>query len=82
MHLSNYSVRHDSGPITVSSNWLKIVIPTASTPQPATVTLSGEGFNEDVIWDIKTGILIGAGTTLLPSTTIYYISTSIPTSES
>ncbi|RSL78623.1 hypothetical protein CDV31_017256 [Fusarium ambrosium] len=81
MHLSNYSVRHDSGPITVSSNWLKIVIPTASAAQPATVTLSGEGFKEEVIWDKKTGFLLGAGTTLLPSKTIYYISTSIPTSE-
>ncbi|KAI8717985.1 hypothetical protein NCS52_00876000 [Fusarium sp. LHS14.1] len=81
MHLSNYSVRHDSGPITVSPNWLKIVIPTALTAQPATVTLSGECFKEEVIWDIKTGFLLGAGTTLLPSTTICYISTSIPTSE-
>ncbi|KAF4461409.1 hypothetical protein FALBO_11797 [Fusarium albosuccineum] len=79
MHLSRSSVRHDSGPITVHPNWLKIVVPLGVTTELAMVSLHGEGFQDNVVWDSKSGFLLGAGTTLLPSRTIHYISVSIST---
>ncbi|KAG7403059.1 hypothetical protein Forpe1208_v016748 [Fusarium oxysporum f. sp. rapae] len=82
IHLSRNSVRHDTGPITVRSNWLKIIIPTAPTAEPAVMSLSSKSFREDVTWNMKSGFLLGPGITHSPSGTLHYISMSIPTLKS
>jgi hypothetical protein len=58
---------------------MKIIVPLVPTTTLAAMSLSGEGFQEDVIWNIKSGFLIGPGITLSPSTSLHYISISIPT---
>ncbi|KAH7123419.1 hypothetical protein B0J13DRAFT_680091 [Dactylonectria estremocensis] len=79
MHLSRFFFRHDSGPMTVPTGWLKIIVPTTSTTEPGMVTVSNQNVQEDVVWNTGFGILLGQGTTLTTSKTIYYISVGIPT---